>query len=103
MMRPAPRIKLRPASRTPRLAIQILPNRQLHSARPAQNRALIPFLARPHRNRMPRQPSMAILASIVDPAAPHLDRDNVRRGAVVHTPCLRVEIEPPHDGSLPGV
>src|SRR5260370_28894904 len=78
MMRPAPRIERHFANRTPRLALQIFANGQLHPACPAQNRPLLPFLARPNRYRMPRQRNMALLASIVDPAAPHLDAGNIR-------------------------
>jgi len=92
-MPPAPRIKSRPASRTPRLALQIFQNRHLRPASPAQNRPLVPFPARPNRYRMPRQRNMAILASIVDPATPHLDRYNIHRRVVVHAPHLRVEID----------
>src|SRR6266404_1402282 len=88
------RIKPRPAPRTPRRAIQILPNRHLHPASPTQNRPLLPLPPPPNRNRMPRQRNMAILASIVDPATPHLNRHNVHRRPVVHTPRLRVEIKP---------
>ena len=100
MMRPAPRIEPRAASRTTRLAAQILPNRQLRAASPAQNRPLLPLAARPNRNRMPRQRNMAILASVVHAAALHLDRDNIRRRVIVHTPRLRVEIDSAHDWRL---
>ncbi len=99
-MRPAPRIEPRAASRTTRLAAQILPNRQLRAASPAQNRPLLPLAARPNRNRMPRQRNMAILASVVHAAALHLDRDNIRRRVIVHTPRLRVEIDSAHDWRL---
>jgi hypothetical protein len=87
------RIKPRPAPRTPRLALQILPNRHLHPASPAQNRPRIPLPPRPNSNRMPRQRIMAILASIVDPATPHLDRNNVHRRVVMHAPRQRIDID----------
>ena len=90
----APRIKPRPTPRTPRLALHILPNRHLHPASPAQNRPRIPFPPRPNRNRMPRQRNMAILTSIVDPATPHLDRNNIQRRVVVPTPRLPIKIDP---------
>jgi hypothetical protein len=96
MMPPASRIKSRPAPRTPRLAIHILPNRHLHPASPTQNRPRIPLPLRPNRNRMPRQRNMAILASPVDPAAPHLDRNNVQRRPVVHAPSLRINTGSAH-------
>src|SRR5260370_19463727 len=99
-IRPAPRIDPRAESRTTRLAAQILPNRQLRTACPAQNRPLLPLAARPNRNRMPRQRNMAILASVVHAAALHLDRDNIRRRVIVHTPRLRVEIDSAHEWRL---
>src|SRR5260370_24911560 len=99
-MRPAPRIEPRAPSRTTRLAAQILPNRQLRAASPAQNRPLLPLAGRPNRNPTPRQHNMAILASVVHAAALHLDRDNIRRRVIVHTPRLRVEIDSAHDWRL---
>jgi hypothetical protein len=95
----APRIKPRPAPRTPRLAIHILPNRHLHPASPAQNRPLLPLPPPPNRNRMPRQRNMAILASPVDPATPHLNRNNIHRRPPVHTPRLRIKSHPPNGSS----
>src|SRR6266404_4410098 len=92
----APRIKPRPASRAPRLAIQILPNRHLRPASPTQNRPLLPLPSRPNRNRMPRQRNMAILASPVDPATPHLDRHNIHRRAVMHASCLPINLDSAH-------
>src|SRR5712664_948559 len=100
-MPPAPRIKPRPTSRTPRLAPHILPNRHLRPASPAQNRPRIPLSPPPNRNRMPRQRNMTILASIVDPATPHLDRHNIHRRPVVHTPRLRINLDPAHLWSFP--
>jgi len=50
---------------------------------------------------MPRQRNMAILASIVDPATPHLDRYNIRRRLVVRTPRLRIDLDPAHLWPLP--
>jgi hypothetical protein len=96
----APRIKPRPASRTPRRALHILPNRQLPPASPAQNRPLLPLPPRPNRNRMPRQRLMTILASPVHPATPHLDRNNVQLGVVVPTPRLRIDFDPTHVWTL---
>src|SRR5229473_8083082 len=92
----APRIKPRPASRAPRLAIQILPNRHLRPASPTQNRPLLALPSRPNRNRMPRQRNMAILASIVDPTTPHLDRHNIHRRAVMHASRLPINLDPAH-------
>jgi hypothetical protein len=91
-MLPAPGIKSRPATWTPRLALQIFPNRHLHAASPAQNRPRIPLPPRPDCNRMPRQRNMAILASIVDPAAPHLDRNNIHGRPVMCAPRLRIKL-----------
>ncbi len=95
-MLPTPRIKPRPTPRTPRLALHILPNRQLHPASPAQNRPLLPLPPPPNSNSMPRQRNMAILASIVDPAAPHLDRNNIHRRAVMHASRLPINLDPAH-------
>ena len=100
-MLPAPRIKPRSTSRTPRLALQIPPNRHLYTASPAQDRWRVPFHPRPNRNGMARQRYMAILASIVDLAAPHLDRRNVHRRVVMHAPRLRIELNPAHLWMLP--
>jgi len=94
------RIKPRPAPRTPRRAIQILPNRHLHPASPAQNRPILPLPPPPNRNRMPRQRNMAILASIVDPATPHLNRNNIHRRPVVDAPRLRINLDSPNPWTL---
>ena len=99
----APRIKPRPAARTPRLALHILPNRHLHPASPAQNRPLPPLPSRPNRNRMPRQRLMAILASPVHPATPHLDRNNIHCRPPMRTPRLLINIDPTHRRRLPSV
>jgi hypothetical protein len=45
---------------------------------------------------MARERNMTILASIVDAAAPHLDRNNIRRRAVVRAPRLRINLDPAH-------
>src|ERR1700730_10372074 len=101
IMPPAPRIKSRPAPRTPRLALHILPTRHLPPASPAQNRRRIPLPPPPDRNRMTRQRLMAILASPVHPATRHLDRHNIQRRPPMHTPRLRIEIDPTHFRNLP--
>src|ERR1700730_7013506 len=95
-MSSAPRIKPRPASRTPRRALHILPNRHLHPASPAQNRPRLPLPPPPNHNRMPRQRLMAILASPVHPATPHLDRNNIHRRPPMQTPRLRIHLNPAH-------
>ncbi len=95
------RIKPRPAPRTPRLAIHILPNRHLHPASPAQNRPLLPLPPPPNRNSMPRQRNMAILASPVDTATPHLNRNNIHRRVPMHTPRLRINLDATHLWSFP--
>src|SRR4051812_35637656 len=99
----APRIKLRRASRTPRRALPILPDGHLYAASPAENRLLVPLRARPNHKVMSRQGHMAILASIVEPAAPRLDRYNVQRRAVMHTPRLRIHLKPTHPRPLLGI
>jgi hypothetical protein len=96
MMLPASRIKPRPTPRTPRLALQILPNRHLHPASPAQNRPRIPLLPRPNRNRMPRQLLMTILASPIHPATSHLDRHNIHRRPPMRTPRPRIHFDAAH-------
>jgi hypothetical protein len=50
---------------------------------------------------VPRQFDVAILAGVVDPAAFHLDGDNVRRRVVVLATRLRVEADSAHTWSLP--
>ena len=95
-MVPAPRIKPRPTLRTPRLALHVLPNRHLHPASPTQNHSLVPSLPPPNRNSMPRQFFMAILASPIDPATSHLDRHNIQFRPPMHTPRLRIHIDPTH-------
>jgi hypothetical protein len=96
VMLAASRIKRRSARRTPRLTLQILPNRQLHPARPAQNRPLLPLLPRPNRNSMPRHLLMAILASPIHAATPHLDRNNIHSRPPMRAPRLRIHLHPPH-------
>jgi hypothetical protein len=103
MMLPAPRIKPRPAPRTPRLALQILPNRHLRPASPAQNRPRIQLRPPPNRNRMPSQRLMAILASPIHPATSHLDRHNVQFRPPMRTPRLRIHLNPTHPRTLPDV
>ena len=93
-MPPAPRIKPRPTPRTSRLTLHILPNRHLQPASSAQNRPHIPLPSPPNRNSVPRQSLMTILASPVHPATPHLDRNHIRRRPVVHTPRLRIHLDP---------
>src|SRR6267154_1081387 len=100
-MPPAPRIKPRPAPRTPRLTLHILPNRHLQPASPAQNRPRIPFPPPPNRNSMPRQSLMTILASPVNPATSQLDRHNVQHRPVMYTPRLRIEFDATHLWSFP--
>ncbi len=102
-MLPAPRIKPRPAPRTPRLALHILPNRHLPPASPTQNRPRVPLLPRPNNNRMPRQRLMAILASPIHPATSHLDRHNIHRRPPMRTPRLRIHLDPAHLWTLPDV
>src|SRR6266852_8087049 len=96
IMVPAPRIKPRPTPQTPRPTPHILPNHHLQPASPTQNRPRIPLPPPPNRNSMPRQRLMAILASPVHPATPHLDRNNVHRRPVMHAPRLRIEINSPN-------
>src|SRR5258708_20999637 len=51
------RIKPRPAPRTPRPAIQILPNRHLHPATPPQTRPNLPLPPPQNRNHIPAHAS----------------------------------------------
>jgi hypothetical protein len=99
----APRIKPRPAPRTPRLALHILPNRHLPPASPAQNRPLLPLPPRPNNNRMPRQRLVTILASPIHPATSNLDRHNIHRRPPMRTPRLRIHLNPTHLRPLPDV
>jgi len=43
---------------------------------------------------------MAILASIVDLATSHLDRHNIHGRPIVHTPRLRIQLDPTHVWTL---
>src|SRR5882757_8634022 len=101
-MPPAPRIKPRPAPRTPRLTLHILPNRHLQPASPAQNRPRIPLPPPPNRNSMPRQSLMTILASPVNSATSHLDGHNIQLRVIVQTPRLRINLDPANYPSLAG-
>ena len=92
----ASRVESRRAGGTPRLTPQILSNRHLHPASPAQNRPRIPFRPRPNRNRVPGQLLMTILASPVHPATSHLDRHDIQLGAPVRTTRLRVHFDAAH-------
>jgi hypothetical protein len=91
-MLPAPRIEARTTLRALVAASQVLENRHLMSADPAENRRHIPLRSRPHLDRMPCQQLMAILAGIVDAATSHLDRDHIERRMIVDTACLRIDL-----------
>src|SRR5882762_7926024 len=96
----APGIEPRPTARTTRLALQILPNRHLHPASPAQDRPRIPLPPRPNRNSMSRQFLMTVLASPIHPATSHLDRHNIHRRPPMHAPRLRIDLDSPNGASL---
>jgi hypothetical protein len=96
VMFPAPRVESRPAHRTTRLALHIPPNAQLRRASPAKYRCRIPLTHRPHLNRMTRQLDMTILASVINPAASHLDRDDVRRPVIMPATRLPIHIHSAH-------
>src|SRR5271156_2901104 len=95
-MFPAPRIKPRTTLRATRLAPHIFANAQLHTACPAKNRSRIPLASRPHLNRMPRQLDMTVLASVIDSAAPHLDRNDVRSSVKIPATRPRTPTPPAH-------
>src|ERR1700728_265769 len=73
----APRIEHRAAAETPVGTLQILPDRQCHSANPAQDRPLVPLAPRPDFDRVAGQCVVAVLARMVGATALHLDRDDI--------------------------
>jgi hypothetical protein len=95
----ASRIKLRPAARTLIVALKILENAHLHTARSAQNRFLIPFSARPNFDSMAGLRIVTILARIVSAATLHFDSDNIDRLAVMSATGLRVNGDSVHCGA----
>jgi hypothetical protein len=92
----APGVELLPATRAARFALHILMYRQLRAASPAKYCLLLPLALRPHLDRMSSQRLMTILASIVNAAALHLDRDDVRRPVIMLAARLRIQLDSAH-------
>jgi len=88
----AARIEARVTIWTSVFAFHVLLDSQLCTAASAKDRFLIPLTLRPHRYRVVRQLSMAIVAGIVEAAAFHFDGNNVGGPVIVPTTSLEIEI-----------
>ena len=67
----------RATDHTLKTALQVLLDGQFGTASTAENRLLIPFTFRPDLDWMICHSRMAVFASVIDSATPHLDRDNI--------------------------
>jgi len=92
----APGVEVLAAIRAARFALHILMYGQLRAAGPAKYCLLLPLALRPHLDGMSGQRFMAILARIVDPAALHLYRDDVRRPVIMLAARLRIQLDSAH-------
>ena len=90
------RIKPSTARGAPRITFQVFANGHLRAARPAENRSLVPLLVWPGCDRMASQRYVAVLASVVDPAALHFDGHNIQRRAIVRATRLTIHFDPAH-------
>jgi hypothetical protein len=79
-----------------RLALHVLTYAQLRAASAAKYRPLLPLALRPHLDRMSGERLMTFLARIINAAALHPDRDDVRRPVIVLAAGLRIEIDFAH-------
>jgi len=91
-----PRIEGLTANRAARFALHVLANGQLCTAGSAKYRLLVPFALWPNLDLVIGQSRVAILARIVNPAALHLDRDDVRGSVVMCTTGLGIKIDTAH-------
>jgi hypothetical protein len=96
-----PRIERLTANRAARFAMRVLANGQLCAAGSAKYRLLVPFALWPNVDLVIGQSRVAIFARIVNPAALHLDRDDVRGPVVMCTTGLRIEIDTAHGRRIP--
>lgn len=95
-MFPASGIESLATSRAAEFALHVLMYAHLRAAGPAKYRFLLPLALGPHLDRMSRERFMAILARVIHAAALHLDRDNVRRSAVMPAARLRIQLDATH-------
>lgn len=91
-----PRIELLTANRAARFALHVLADGQLCAAGSAKYRLLVPFALWPNPDLVIGQNKVAIFARIVNPAALHLDRDDVRGSVVMCTTGLGINIDTAH-------
>jgi len=91
-----PRIERLAAIRAARFALHVLANGQLCAASSTKYRLLVPFVLWPDLGLVIGESRVAILAGIVNPAALHLDRDDVRGSVVMCATGLRIKIDTPH-------
>jgi len=79
-----------------KITLQVLPDGQFGTASPAKNCLLVPFTPGPNLYRMVCQSRVAIFAGVKHSAAPHLDRGDIARTAIVLAARLRIKIESTH-------
>jgi len=75
------------------LALHILLDGQRYAAGATKYGSFAPFRLGPYLDRMIGERVMTILASIVDAAAPHLDRDDVSGSVIVLATGLPIKID----------
>lgn len=92
MMRGAPRIESRSAMRAVASAPEIFVDRQLGTARAAQNGVRVERLGRPRCQAVICQRIMTLLARVIPAAATKLDRDYVERAMIVRAARRSVDL-----------
>jgi hypothetical protein len=75
------------------VALQVLGDGEFGAAGSAEDGRLVPFGLRPELDGMAGESQVAILAGVIEPAAIHLDGDDVGRAVVVEAAGLGIEVE----------
>ncbi len=83
-------------------ALHVLLDGQLRIAGAAQYRFLVPFILRPHFNRMIGQRDVAIFAGVVSGTAFHLDGNDVSGAVIMPAACLGTETNAAHMSKICG-
>jgi len=75
------------------VALQVLGDGEFGVAGSAEDGRLVPFGIGPDLGGMPGEGNMAILAGVIEAAAPHLDGDDVGGAVVVEAAGLGIEVQ----------
>ena len=81
---------------------QVLMDGELCAASAAKDCFLVPFTLRPHLDRMTGERCVAILAGVIDPAALHLDGNDVGGAGPMSATGLGIEIDAAHFWKIRG-